>query len=383
MDERDPSRDWPELDEGFVEAASHRERDALERQLESQRKAAEERAARLRAEEAALIDAGRRRQRRERRRRSLRRALGWKLLSLAGVVALGFIAYHDLHRTGSVRAAARYTSVPTVASTVSPSSTAPEVTSTTIVLALRDYNPGDCVLWDQAPGSSGPFGRQTHVVSCSRPHLVEITSVAEQLNGFGPAWPGEKAIDAYAVQHCAAPTRAFLGYALDPDGRFDIGDIHPLEDAWIEGYRTYYCDLQLRGGAAGTTLTSFAGEVRGADQEWLFPVGSCMTSGSGLPVPCSGPHKWEVTGDVNVPAGTTSMPTSDSGWQQLVGAQCSAVGLRYAGGSYPPGFETSWMPLSASSWAAGERVIECTVGRPLYSGTTSGWATTTGSVHRP
>ena len=373
MDDQDPPGGWPELSEDFVAAASHHEAAAAQRRDDRERAAAQERAARLRAEEAAAIERGRGRARRERRRAALRRHLGWKALSAASLVALGFIAYNDM-RPQVTHPAASVRSPGSSAVTVAPT------TSTTLSLASRSYRPGDCVTWDQTPGVTGPWGRPTQVVPCSGPHLVEIASPAEQLDGFSAAWPGEAAIEAYAIAHCDAPVQAFLGYPLDPAGRFALGDIHPLDQAWADGDRTYYCVIQMPG--PFDYLPSFSGEAKGADQEWLVAVGSCMATASRDPVPCSGPHQWEVTGDVTVPADVTALPATDQAWQAAIGAQCSRVGLAYAGGAYPVGYETGWLGLTASNWAAGERTVQCTVGRPQGSGAGSGWATTTGSLRR-
>lgn len=371
MDDQEPLGGWPELSEDFVSAASHREATAAQRRHERERAAAQERAASLRAEEAAAIERGRRRERRGRRRAALRRNLGWKVLSAASLVALGFIAYHDMrpqvtHPAASVRLPGS-----------SPVTVAP-TTSTTLSIALRSYHPGDCVTWDQTPGATGPWGRPTQVVACSSPHLIEIASPAEQLDGFSAAWPGDAAIDAFATAHCGAPVQAFLGYPLDPAGRFALGNIHPLDQAWADGYRTYYCDIQMRG--PFDHLPSFSGEAKGADQEWLVAVGSCMTAQTAEPVPCSDPHQWEVTGEVTVPADVTTLPTTAQAWQAAIGTQCSRVGLAYTGGAYPAGYETGWLDLTASNWAAGERTVQCTVGRPQVSGAGTGWATTTGSL---
>src|SRR5687768_7804083 len=46
-------------------------------------------------------------------------------------------------------------------------------TSTTSVLAGREYKAGDCVIWNQEPGA-GAY-RNTRVVACEGEHLIEIT----------------------------------------------------------------------------------------------------------------------------------------------------------------------------------------------------------------
>jgi hypothetical protein len=372
--------DWPQFDDSFVAAAAYREPDSEQRRREKERQAAKQRADQLRAQEAASIELGHRRQRRERRRQLLPRH-GWKVLAVAAAVAVGVVVYNRVAAGNTPQTAAAISNTsPTV--TAAPASSVPE-TSTSLQLQRRDFQSGNCVLWDQTATGNGPWGVPTQVVGCSHPHLVEIVGTAQQIAGFGQSWPGEAAIDAYTNQHCAAPIRSFLGYGLDPYGRFGIGSIQPTPDGWMAGDRSYYCDIQLSSGAPSTAkLTLFTGEVRGADQELLDPVGSCLKVGAPVPVPCSGPHQLELTGNVTISAGATQWPASAERWQMLVGSRCANVNLNYVGGTYPPGYQTSWLELPASSWAAGERTIQCTIGRPSLAAGSSSWASTTGSVRR-
>lgn len=131
--------------------------------------------------------------------------------------------------------------------------------------------------------------------------------------------------------------------------------VGPTPDGWAMGDRTAHCTLQMH--SDGPLLTPFSGEVRGADQEQLYPTGTCG-SVAAAPIPCSAAHTWQVTGNVDV-TGTSSRPASDAAWQALVGTRCSTLTLAFLGGSYPAGVQSSWIPLEASSWTAGERTVQC------------------------
>lgn len=376
------------FDEQWAAGAPQRELSASERRLEAERAAAAERAARLRAEQAAGIEEGRRQQRRraraesggrrDGRRRAAARTAAQPLTSLAPPTSLA----------GAVSPPASVGTSPT---------TTPALTTTTISLEPRGYLPGDCVTWNQTAGGD-LSDRPTNVVSCAGPHLVEVAAAKEQITGFSSAWPGEQALNDYTDAKCAPEAAIFLGRPLDPVGRFAANAFSPTEQGWLDGDRDMQCDIASNAPgtwtgtgappAAGAVtsqtdaqLTPFTGEVRGVDQSLLYPVGSCLVSGSGYLIPCTAPHTFEIAGTVDITGRASTLPASNAQWESLVGTSCGQAALADLGGSYPSGVRAGWMPIEAPSWAAGRRAVQCIVGKPDASGN---WSSYTGLLsHSP
>jgi hypothetical protein len=341
-------QEQPAFDDGFV-GGGPVELSAAERAAEQARRAAADRAKALRDEqfEAARSDGKRR------RRRAGHRRL-WKgsqtAAVLAGIAAAGwwFLGHPGYQRT--------YARATPVNESGPPGVTLPANVTTTTQLELSnfDYPPGSCVTWDQ----STPVRVGTTRVPCGQSHLVEVVSQSFEITGFGTDYPGGE-LGSWYQQHCTAPAEAFLGYALDPHGRFGAGAVGPTPADWAQGDRTAWCTLQLP--STSPQLPSFSGEVRGADQEMLYPVGSCGST-TAAPVPCAATHLWQITGNVDVTA-TTALPATEAAWSALVGSQCGALGTDFLGGTFPPGVQTAWLTLNATSWSLGERTVQCTVGR--------------------
>lgn len=339
-----PENGLPTFDEDFVRAGPV-ELSATQRAIEQARQASAERAQALREQQrqAALAN---RRSRRQLVRSEVKRAA----LIVVALSALGAGVWWvagDIQRSPSVTEPVTQTGPPGV---TLPS----DVTTTTSVsFANFDYPPGACVTWDQS--LTGEIA--TTQVACSKPHLIEVASGPFSIAGFGTAYPAEASLDSYYIKHCTAPIQRYLGYAVDPNGRFDVAAVGPTAADWAGGDRIAWCDLQL--GSNTKDLVPFVGVVRGANQELIYPVGSCGGAAA-APVPCSARHTWQVAGNINVSA-SAAFPTTDSAWQELVGSECDSLALKFLGGSYPAGVQGNWLSLQASSWAAGERTVQCIV----------------------
>ncbi len=323
---------------------------------------------------AEMIERSRRFRRRAHRVAALRRwAPRVVVFGLTFAVA-GWSAVSGPLRT-LMRPPAAAAPVPPPGTTVPPTtaaSTGP-TTSSTIAIASRSYHVGDCVRWDQ--GASPALERQTSVVPCSDTHLIEIIGGARIPAGDLAPFPDEAQWDAYRQQLCAPMAQPYLGYPLDPAGRYGIASLQPLERAWRSGERQLWCGLGARwpdGRPASSTQVfyAFTGSVKGADQTYLFGTGTCLALTAdgrfGDSVPCTQPHGSEITGTTAVTAAT--FPATDQAWAAAVGAACQQVTSRYVGGTLPAGVTASWLTVEESSWAAGRRVVECTAVRFGSSG---------------
>jgi Septum formation len=280
---------------------------------------------------------------------------GWGVLVIIVAAIAGAFAYsrwwRSSHRTSLTPAPTLPTTVP------GPGST----TSTTIALVGRSYSPGDCVTWDQ--NNPGLWSTETRVVPCSSTHLVEIVGRAALTDMS--SYPSEQQWAQIREERCAPEVAPYLGHGLDPFGKFGVGFLYPLPNAWAAGSREIWCGIAARP-AAGTDLSlrqfqTFAGAVKGQDQTYLYGTGACLPMTPGPSVPCTGPHGVEVSGTADL-HGQVQRPRTSSEWAAAVGPACDTAGRSYVGGTYPVGVRWGWLNIEESSWSAGRRIVECTVG---------------------
>jgi hypothetical protein len=365
----------PVLDESFLNAPAPHELSHAERQLLAERQAAVRRASGLRDKRhPGLEESGGYRAKSIGRRRWTT-ALVTGLI--VGVVALAYFVNRSRDQRPTVSAPVTFPSSAFVPGSTAPAGgTAPpgSTTPTTLALASRGFAPGECVKWLQT-GDSSPYDRQTYVIPCDQPHLVEVVSVGTAVSGLGGAWPGSRTLDAAAHRQCTPAAEKFLGQPVDPYGRFYVSAIAPSERAWRVGDRTMWCDVQLNnmsGQVSTGPLQSYVGEARGATQTYLQPVGTCEARAFDGPVPCDTPHIFEISGNVDLTEKATALPASQNAWQALVGSACNRVGMGYLRRAYPTSIEGGWQDIEASSWDAGRRVVQCVVGKVAPDGA---WAT--------
>lgn len=238
-------------------------------------------------------------------------------------------------------------------------------TSTTLTFASRTYRPGECITWNQQGAGSD---EATPAVPCGDPHLVEMTSkVVLTTFSADAAFPDEAGWQQIDSADCGPPAERYLGYPLDPRGRFFPTSLRPTPLSWNAGDRTIWCGIAAlpTAGPAPSELTPFTGAVRGQDQTLLYSTGTCLALGSpgslGDPVPCDGVHAVEVVGTVSL-AGQTTYPQGEDQWSSAVRPTCSQEAAQYVGGTLPAGVESGWLTFPESSWDAGRRVAQCTVG---------------------
>ena len=251
-------------------------------------------------------------------------------------------------------------------------------TTTTFALTMRDYSLGDCVTWSQKAGNDQ---RDTHTVSCSKPHLLEISGSLDLSERFDH-YPSKAELDLVDGTVCAQQVSALIGRPLDPYGKFAPENLHPFQDAWTNGYRKLWCGAAARWSHAPPSHDEslpFTGRVEGADQTSLEPIGSCWTAKGRYAVPCATPHTNEVAGYADLTnKGLTSVPAlqDDRAWQNLVGDQCDQIARNYLGYQPVGDVFAGWSPIEAASWLAGRRLVECIVGH----GRANEWLTSTGSL---
>jgi hypothetical protein len=338
------------LDDDFVRSARFKEGSAEERRRQSERQ--QRRSEKRRARKI-------RRQWRPGRRINPRHCVLPALTVVAALYILKIGPFEPASKP-SIRSTGTAT-----AATVAPM----ETTSTTYTLERLTYQPGHCVKWDQRKG--GPGTRDTDIVPCDQPHLIEITG--RTVAPDAPAYPPESEWDRVIQSgDCAAQAKAYVGGVLDPYGRYGIGAIRPSRESWNSGDREIWCGLQVRSQAADhdpEISDLFTGRVQDQPQALLWPTGSCLGGQKGTraidgTVPCTAPHTYEIVGSVNAAARFSSPPPASSHlWNTRLGNDCEKVARARFGGRLPAGVQISIFPIDPDSWTAGRRTTECAVGR--------------------
>ncbi|OHV50448.1 hypothetical protein BCD48_10600 [Pseudofrankia sp. BMG5.36] len=252
------------------------------------------------------------------------------------------------------------------ASTAGPSGTASPSPTAEPELTGRRYQLGHCYLWDRGGSST-----TVDDVSCDRPHLFEsVSDDPADLSAEFPATAARPLADdewsSIYDRYCRTLVEAYLGYPLDPHGRFSILAIVPSVAGWIQGDRKIRCGI----GAYAPTPEKpdndlSAGSAKGADQSRVYPVGTCLakdTTGTG-PVACSTPHQHVAIGDIRFTDPPGAAPPSDAAFAERAGQQCAAVARAFFGPSFQQTstVNISWFNIAPESWQAGSRSVSCLV----------------------
>ncbi|WP_007515540.1 septum formation family protein [Pseudofrankia saprophytica] len=293
-----------------------------------------------------------------------RRALVVVLLLAAVVVAYAVSRVTSGNETDASEPAAGRSAAPSAGAT--PAGATPSAAATPAVapqLTGRDFQRGHCYTWDGVTPDVSD-------VPCDRPHRFEAISDEPVLLAGdyppGAPYPSQEEWAALIQRSCAGAAQTYLGYAIDPNGRFSAAATGPTEATWQSGDRDLWCILRADVPLVGetgrwTAFDLFSGAVKGADQSWVYPVGACLAVATGGVVDCAGPHELAAIGDTRM-ADTAdgAVPTEDA-FNKEAGERCLAV----AHARFGPNFQETatvrltWSALVPDSWSAGSRTITC------------------------
>lgn len=233
-------------------------------------------------------------------------------------------------------------------------------------LAGGRHEVGQCLKWEQGARSDVIVA-----VPCEEPHVLEVTGHVT-LPTEPAVYPDGAGWSAVMSEHCGPVAAAYLGRPLDPYGRLALQALHPRADAWARGDRDYWCGL----GAANPARLPEAeaplktGPAKGADQAFLWPTGACVTLEPWAAVPCEQPHRYEVTGVVDL-SGRRSEPSAGQ-WDEIGwSGECVQRAAEYLGRPFSTegGLGSMVLRLDPASWAAGTRRVNCVIGRSDGTGT--------------
>ena len=244
----------------------------------------------------------------------------------------------------------------------------PDQDQDSVTLNQRSYDRGACYTWIQDTDST-TAGK----VDCAEPHLFEAVDKTNISDDF-PAvseYPDDGAWRSIAVRYCGPIAEQYLGYPIDPYGRFAAGSLHPVQEGWTTGDRELTCGLIVRGeGEQPGWMKPFVGAVPGANQAFLFATGVCLVTTddetdteTGGEVPCGAPHHGFATGAGTMPETSNGEPPSDDAFAAFAKPHCEGVATQFLGRPYQddPTMTVSWYPILAESWRAGTRQFTCAV----------------------
>ncbi|MDQ2788467.1 MAG: septum formation family protein, partial [Actinomycetota bacterium] len=237
-----------------------------------------------------------------------------------------------------------------------------------------------CLTWQL------PDAADAAVVSCSAPHLFEVTGTLD-LQDFDAqaAFPDPARWQQLVAQRCTERTTQALADHFDPFGRFTVGAIKPSEAGWQRGDRTLRCGVQ----SAGRTGTLFAttGNAQDQDQSDVHPPGTCLGNDGktvGDPVDCALPHAIEIVGIVDLKGSFAKGYPDEAAQDRVLNTECTRLAKDFAGGPAVvgnKGLTLFWETLRMPSWQAGSSRVDCRLGAFLPD--RSGFAPVTGSVKGP
>jgi hypothetical protein len=246
-----------------------------------------------------------------------------------------------------------------------PVAEAPTTSTTIYTLTRRNYRAGDCILWNQQPGTGE---RSTKTVDCAEPHLLEFTAFARVPERL--TYPSDDEWAMLVREKCLPLAEKHLGYPLVPGGRFDADALQPTHQSWLGGDRELTCGIGYVGwkelGFDPTMSSKFTGVVQGQDQALLYSVGTCLAQDEAgdirPPVPCTELHAFEITGHVDL-SGKITDPADETAVSQVAGPACDRLAEAYLGRRLRGDLGTSWFNVRPETWAAGVHRLECTVSR--------------------
>jgi hypothetical protein len=237
-----------------------------------------------------------------------------------------------------------------------------------------------CLTWQR------PDATDAKAVSCTQPHLFEVTATTE-LQDFGPQqpFPDPAQWQQLVVQRCTERTTQALNNRFDPFGRFTVGAIKPSAAGWQSGDRTLRCGVQSSG-RTGMLFTT-TGDVLTQDQSDVHPPGTCLGNDGkavGDPVDCATPHAIEVVGVVDLKDAFPGGYPDEAAQDRVLNTECTRLAKAYSGGpavATNKGLTLFWGMLREQSWHAGSTRVDCRLGAFLPD--RSGFAPVTGSVKGP
>jgi hypothetical protein len=247
----------------------------------------------------------------------------------------------------------------------------------TTELSDQRYVSGDCYIWNQRAASTSATR-----VPCATPHIYQAVAGLRLPSRYASiSYPSAARWAAISRALCRPLDEHFLGYSLDPAGRFFADILFPVPRSWDAGARKVECGLAEKTPRQARRqhmlLPRFAGSVRGASQALLYPTGTCLRFGKtqvqGI-VPCGQPHSAIITGTA---VASAADPPQSSAFAAAAEPVCLSKATALLGRSFTDTetVRSVWLPIEPGDWTAGDRRYNCVV---TYLTAAGKWALVTG-----
>lgn len=226
---------------------------------------------------------------------------------------------------------------------------------------------GDCLTWSKSDASD------LSKVDCGGEHLFEVAAEIDLSTypgaEFGPGskFPGVLRFAELKDQLCTPAVENYLGAQFDPNGKFSVGLINPGDAGWAANERTLRCGLQYSGNSGA--LRPIIGTVAEQDQSDVLEPGVCVGINQNLPadpVDCSQPHAFETVAIIDLAAQFPAGPPSVEDQDKFIEPACTQASTAYLGSPDALRNKTLtlfWGQFDATSWLAGSRKVNCSVGK--------------------
>ncbi|ONH60671.1 hypothetical protein CcI49_10225 [Frankia sp. CcI49] len=286
---------------------------------------------------------------------------GWRgpVVTIAiNVVLVGAVGCAAVEsRAGDSRAATDGTPLPSSPGTAGA--------DRTVDLEQYIYATGHCYTWRQEISKS-----DVKDVPCEDRHLFEAVDDTDLDKEYSSSafYPRPEEWPDIIARYCSQMMDEYLGYPLDPYGRFGAGAVYPDSVGWEQGDRSVTCGI-VASGTETDSLTAFM-----PFEGWVPAVGTCFSDDAGhlTETSCAAPHNLQSIGAVTVP-GTPpgDGPPSDSWLDEQASQLCADLAApylrtdRFDSASLTP----QWNPIDPESWRAGTRRTSCYVGFVDENGT--------------
>jgi hypothetical protein len=253
-----------------------------------------------------------------------------------------------------------------VAASPSAGAASPATNGGAGAVTATTFSRGHCYTWNQASPSPAPRD-----VACSSPHLFEAVADAsvsvDAEYPQGAPYPSQSDWAALDAQVCLQQVEDFLGYPLDPRGRFAAAVAHPEPGAWAGGARDIWCGIQtfVPGPTEGDGLDTASGDAKGADQALIYPTGTCLleSAAGAAAVTCDTPHDLLSLGGARMPDTAGGEAPDNTQFSQAAGSLCLAVAHAVYGASWQqtPTVFLAWNVIEQDSWQTGTRGFNCLI----------------------
>jgi hypothetical protein len=260
------------------------------------------------------------------------------------------------------------TAAPTApSSTTTTTTTQPPTTTTTTVPVDEGYawRAGDCLRFASTSLDSLPYAPRSDeaILDCGQRHTHEVY-LAETLEaGADAPFPGEE-LGRRVDRICGEGFDRYVGLPV-PESNLDIVLYLPDAEEWAAGERYVACVVYRPGPL--DTIIEIEGTLHraGGEVAWPTTFGTCFSASfpsprHGDPVPCDGPHAYEIVGLAVAAVAPDAPFPGRAELDRQVDDECTLALVEYVDGPViSSGVTVGSLPIDEVDWELGTRTFPC------------------------